>query len=252
MFALAGRGALDIEGLGYEAAAALLDATVIADEGELFTLDEDKLLQTQLFTTKAGTMSANGKRLLDNLGVAKTRPLWRVLVALSIRHVGPTAARALATEFGDLDAIRAASEEQLAAVEGVGPTIAAAVVEWFGVDWHREIVEKWRDAGVRMVDERDASIERNLTGLTIVVTGSLDGFSRDQAKEAILLRGGKASGSVSKKTSFVVAGEAPGSKYEKAIELGVTVLDENGFRTLLAEGPEAVAQGDDEGAGADA
>src|SRR6185312_1852205 len=122
-------------------------------------------------------------------------------------------------EFGDLDAIRAASEEQLAAVEGVGPTIAAAVVEWFGVDWHREIVEKWRDAGVRMVDERDASIERNLTGLTIVVTGSLDGFSRDQAKEAILLRGGKASGSVSKKTSFVVAGEAPGSKYEKAIEL---------------------------------
>ena len=241
VFALAGRGALDIEGLGYEAAAALLDATVIADEGDLFTLDEDKLLQTQLFTTKAGTMSANGKRLLDNLGVAKTRPLWRVLVALSIRHVGPTAARALATEFGDLDAIRAASEEQLAAVEGVGPTIAAAVVEWFGVDWHREIVEKWRAAGVRMVDERDASIERNLTGLTIVVTGSLDGFSRDQAKEAILLRGGKASGSVSKKTSFVVAGEAPGSKYDKAIELGVPVLDEDGFRTLLAEGPEAVA-----------
>ena len=248
VFALSGRGALDIEGLGYEAAAGLLDAKVITDEGDLFTLDEEKLLQTQLFTTKAGTVSANGKRLLANLGVAKTRPLWRVLVALSIRHVGPTAARALATEFGDLDAIRAASEEQLAAVEGVGPTIAAAVVEWFGVDWHRDIVEKWRAAGVRMVDERDASIERNLTGLTIVVTGSLDGFSRDQAKEAILLRGGKASGSVSKKTSFVVAGEAPGSKYDKAIELGVPVLDEDGFRTLLAEGPEGVtpsAEGED-------
>ncbi|HEY5853474.1 MAG TPA: NAD-dependent DNA ligase LigA [Aldersonia sp.] len=248
VFHLAGRGALDIEGLGYEAAVALLDAKVITDEGDLFTLDEDKLLQTQLFTTKAGTLSANGRRLLDNLGTAMGRPLWRVLVALSIRHVGPTAARALATEFGDLDAIRAASEEQLAAVEGVGPTIAAAVVEWFGVDWHRDIVEKWRTAGVRMADERDASIDRNLTGLTIVVTGSLDGFSRDQAKEAILLRGGKASGSVSKKTSFVVAGEAPGTKYDKAIELGVPVLDEAGFRGLLAGGPEAVTPAAEESA----
>lgn len=238
VFHVAGRGAFDIEGLGYEAGIALLQAGVITDEGDLFTLTADQLLRTELFTTKAGELSANGKRLLANLGKAKSQPLWRVLVALSIRHVGPTAARALAGEFGSLDAIIAASEAELAAVEGVGPTIAAAVIEWFEVDWHLAIVDKWRAAGVRMVDERDAGIERTLEGLSIVVTGSLTGFSRDEAKEAILTRGGKAAGSVSKKTSYVVAGDAPGSKYDKAIELGVPVLDEDGFRKLLADGPE--------------
>jgi DNA ligase (NAD+) len=238
VFHVAGRGAFDIEGLGYEAGIALLQSDVITDEGDLFTLTEDDLLRTELFTTKAGELSANGKRLLANLGRAKAQALWRVLVALSIRHVGPTAARALAGEFGSLDAIEAASEEQLAAVEGVGPTIAAAVVEWFTVDWHRAIVAKWRAAGVRMADERDTSIERTLDGLSIVVTGSLTGFSRDEAKEAILARGGKAAGSVSKKTAYVVAGDAPGSKYDKAIELGVPVLDEDGFRRLLDSGPE--------------
>jgi DNA ligase (NAD+) len=237
VFHVAGRGAFDIEGLGYEAATALLAGGVITDEGDLFTLTADDLLRTALFTTKAGELSANGKRLLANLDKAKAQPLWRVLVALSIRHVGPTAARALATEFGSLDAIVEASEEQLAAVEGVGPTIAAAVVEWFTVDWHRAIVDKWRAAGVRMADERDASVERTLEGLSIVVTGSLPGFSRDQAKEAIIARGGKAASSVSKKTAYVVAGDAPGSKYDKAVELGVPILDEDGFRTLLAEGP---------------
>ena len=237
VFHAAGRGAFDIEGLGYEAGTALLQAGVITDEGELFGLTAEDLLRTELFTTKAGELSANGKRLLANLGKAKSQPLWRVLVALSIRHVGPTAARALAGEFGSLDAIIAASEAELAAVEGVGPTIAAAVIEWFEVDWHRAIVDKWRAAGVRMADERDAGIERTLEGLSIVVTGSLTGFSRDEAKEAILVRGGKAAGSVSKKTSYVVAGDAPGSKYDKAIELGVPVLDEDGFRTLLADGP---------------
>lgn len=188
LFHLAGRGAFDIEGLGYEAATALLAAQVIPDEGDLFTLTADDLLRTELFTTKKGELSANGKRLLANLTKAKEQPLWRVLVALSIRHVGPTAARALATEFGSLEAIEAASEEELAAVEGVGPTIAAAVKDWFTVDWHRAIVDKWRAAGVRMADERDASIERTLEGLSIVVTGSLAGFSRDQAKEAIIAR----------------------------------------------------------------
>lgn len=237
VFHVAGRGALDIEGLGYEAAIALLKAGVIADEGDLFTLTEDDLLRTELFRTKAGALSANGRRLLDNLDKAKTVALWRVLVALSIRHVGPTAARALATEFGSLDAIMSASTEQLAAVEGVGPTIAAALTEWFTVDWHRAIVDKWRAAGVRMADERDASVPRTLEGLTIVVTGSLTGFSRDDAKEAIIARGGKAAGSVSKKTDYVVAGDSPGSKYDKAVELGVPVLDEDGFRNLLAEGP---------------
>ncbi|ORA37626.1 NAD-dependent DNA ligase LigA [Mycobacterium aquaticum] len=237
VFHVAGRGAFDIEGLGYEAATALLAGGVITDEGDLFTLTAEDLLRTDLFTTKAGELSANGKRLLANLDKAKAQPLWRVLVALSIRHVGPTAARALATEFGSLDAIVEASEERLAAVEGVGPTIAAAVVEWFTVDWHRAIVDKWRAAGVRMADERDASVERTLEGLSIVVTGSLPGFSRDQAKEAIIARGGKAASSVSKKTAYVVAGDAPGSKYDKAVELGVPILDEDGFRTLLAEGP---------------
>jgi len=241
VFHVAGRGALDIEGLGYEAATALLAAGVIADEGDLFTLTEDGLLRTELFTTKSGGLSANGTRLLANLGTARAAPLWRVLVALSIRHVGPTAARALATEFASLDAIMSASTERLAAVEGVGPTIAAAVTEWFAVDWHRAIVDKWRAAGVRMADERDTSVPRTCEGLTVVVTGSLTGFSRDGAKEAIVARGGKAAGSVSKKTDFVVAGDAPGSKYDKAVELGVPILDEDGFRRLLAEGPSAQA-----------
>jgi DNA ligase (NAD+) len=236
VFHVAGRGAFDIEGLGYEAATALLKARVIDDEGDLFGLTEDDLLRTDLFTTKGGALSANGKRLLGNLDKAKKQPLWRVLVALSIRHVGPTAARALATEFGSLEAITSASTEQLAAVEGVGPTIAAAVTEWFTVDWHCLIVDKWRSAGVRMADERDASVPRTLEGLTIVVTGSLPGFSRDEAKEAILTRGGKAAGSVSKKTDYVIAGDSPGSKYDKAVELGLSILNEDGFRKLLADG----------------
>jgi len=240
VFHVASRGALDIEGLGYEAGIALLQAKVIDDEGDLFTLTEDDLLRTELFRTKSGGLSANGKRLLANLREAKSRPLWRVLVALSIRHVGPTAARALATEFGSLDAIMSASTEQLAAVEGVGPTIAEAVKEWFSVDWHRAIIEKWRAAGVRMADERDTSVPRTLEGLTVVVTGSLTGFSRDDAKEAIVARGGKAAGSVSKKTDYVVAGDSPGSKYDKAVELGVPILDEEGFRKLLEQGPAGI------------
>lgn len=237
VFHLAGRGGLDIEGLGYEAATALLGAAVIADEGDLFALTAGDLSTADFFRTKDGVLSANATRLLTNLEQAKDRPLWRILVALSIRHVGPTAARALATAFGSLDAIMAADQEQLANVEGVGPTIATALREWFEVDWHRAIVDKWRAAGVRMADERDAGIEPTLAGLTIVVTGSLADFSRDGAKEAIILRGGKAAGSVSKKTSFLVAGDAPGSKFEKAVELGVPVLDEDGFRQLLAQGP---------------
>ncbi len=241
VFHVAGRGAFDIEVLGYEAATALLAAGVIGDEGDLFDLTEESLTRTDLFRTKAGALSANGRRLLDNLGRAKDQPLWRVLVGLSIRHVGPTAARALAARFGSLDAVRSASEEELAAADGVGPTIARAVVEWFDVDWHRTIVDKWAAAGVRMEDERDESIHRNLEGMSIVVTGSLDHYSRDDAKEAILARGGKAASSVSKKTAFVVVGEAPGSKHDKALQLGVPVLDEAGFTVLLEQGPEAAS-----------
>jgi DNA ligase (NAD+) len=248
VFHRAGRGAFDDEVLGYEAGTALLDAGVIEDEGDIFSLSEADLLRVPLFqrAPKKGEegpqLTANGARLLANLADAKDRPLWRVLVALSIRHVGPTAARALATEFGSLDAIREASLEQLAGVEGVGMTIAEAVHAWFDVDWHREITEKWRRAGVRMYDEVDASVPRTLEGLSVVVTGSLSGFSRDQAKEAIVGHGGKATSSVSKNTDFVVVGDSPGSKYDKATSLGVPVLDEAGFRTLLDRGPDAARE----------
>ncbi|QFU87123.1 NAD-dependent DNA ligase LigA [Amycolatopsis sp. YIM 10] len=242
LFHLAGRGAFDIEVLGYEAASALLESGAVADEGDVFDLDEARLSEVELFRTKAGELSANARRLLANLDSAKDRPLWKVIVGLSIRHVGPTAAQALAREFGSLELIEQATEEQLADVDGVGPTIAHAVQEWFEVDWHREVVEKWRRAGVRMEEERDTSIPRNLEGLSIVVTGSLDTFSRDEAKEVIMARGGKAAGSVSKKTAFVVVGDSPGTKYDKAVQLKVPVLDENGFRVLLDRGPEAAAE----------
>jgi len=242
IFHVAGRGAFDIEVLGYEAAVALLGAGVVTDEGDLFALDEDALLQVDLFRTKAGALSANGGKLLANLETVKDRPLWRVLVALSIRHVGPTAAQALARELRSMDAIEAADEERLAAVDGVGPTIAAAVREWFAVGWHREVVDKWRAAGVRMQEPVDESVPRNLEGLSIVVTGSLESFSRDEAAEAIMERGGRSAGSVSKKTAFVVVGDAPGSKYDKAVQLKVPVLDEDGFRVLLARGPDAARE----------
>jgi DNA ligase (NAD+) len=239
LFHLAGRGAFDIEVLGYEAATALLESGVVADEGDIFDLDEEKLRQVDLFRLKSGELSANGKRLLANLEAAKDRPLWRVLVALSIRHVGPTAAQALAREFGSMQRIQEATEEELSAVDGVGPTIGRSVREWFTVDWHQEVVRKWAAAGVRMEDERDESVPRHLEGLSIVVTGTLQNYSRDEAKEAIMARGGRAAGSVSKKTAFVVVGDSPGSKYDKAVQLKIPVLDDEGFTVLLQEGPEA-------------
>ena len=177
--------------------------------------------------------------MFEQIEQAKSQPLWRVLVALSIRHVGPTAARALAQHLVSMEAIRSATTEELAAVEGVGPVIAESVREWFDDDdnaWRRDIVDRWAADGVRMEDERDASIDKTLEGLTVVVTGSLDGFSRDETKEAILSRGGKASGSVSKKTDYVVVGANAGSKEDKARELGLTILDEAGFRRLLETG----------------
>ncbi|MGC0143315.1 NAD-dependent DNA ligase LigA [Pseudactinotalea sp. Z1732] len=253
LFALAGRGAFDIEALGWEGAGALLTSEVLTDEADLFDLTPEKLRTVPLYTRTAKktdpeeavlagrVLSASGEKLLANLQQAKTAPLWRVLVALSIRHVGPTAARALAAHFGSLDAIRAAGVEELAAVEGVGPTIAEALVEWFSHDWHVAIVDRWSAAGVVMADERDESVTRTLEGLTVVVTGSMEHFTRDGAKEAIVTRGGRAAGSVSKKTDFVVVGPGAGSKEAKARELGRPILDEAGFEALLAGGPEAVA-----------
>jgi DNA ligase (NAD+) len=240
-----GRGALDIEILGWKAAIALLDSGVIGDEGDLFTLDEAALAQSRFFTKADGTLSANSAKFLAALEAAKSRPLWRVLVALSIRHVGPTAAEALARQFRSIPAIIDADEEALAAADDVGPTIAAAVREWFAEDWRRAIVDKWAAAGVRMMDEVADEGPRPLEGVSVVVTGSLERWSRDEATLAIQNLGGKVSGSVSKKTGFVVVGDSPGSKYEKAVSLGVPILDEAGFAVLLEQGPEparAVAQ----------
>jgi len=244
LFHLASRGALDIEVLGYEAVVALLDCGLVADEGDVFALTADKLATCPFFVNKAGGLKVNAQALLLNLAEAKSRPLWRVLVALSIRHVGPTAARALAEAFGSLDAIAAASADALAIVEGVGPTIAASVIEWFAVDWHVAIVGKWRSAGVQLATpgfDPSAASSRLLAGVTVVITGTLPGFTRDEAAEAVRAAGGKVSSSVSKKTNFVVAGENAGSKYDKAVELGVPILNEDTFRALLASGPEAVS-----------
>jgi DNA ligase (NAD+) len=185
-------------------------------------------------------LSKTGSELLAQLEVAKTRPLWRVLVALSIRHVGPTAARALAQAFGSVDAIAAASQEELAQVDGVGPVIASAIKEWFAVDWHQAIIEAWRAAGVTLAQAPTDRLEPTLAGLTVVVTGTLEGFTREGAKEAIVARGGKAAGSVSKLTDYVVVGPGAGSKEAKARELGRPILDEAQFTKLLEGGPAAL------------
>jgi DNA ligase (NAD+) len=268
LFYVAGRSALDIEALGYQAAVALTQPLApaepaVRDEGDLFHLTIEQLLPITVMQrdpetglpkedpetgeAKIVTFFANTKgepkktalALLANLEVAKTRPLWRILVALSIRHVGPTAAQALAREFRSLDRIASAAEEELAAVEGVGPTIAASVIEWFAVDWHREIVEKWRSAGVRLAEADAETGPRPLEGISVVITGTLASYSRDGAIEAVQRLGGKVTGSVSKKTAFVVAGENPGSKYDKAVALGISILDEEGLRILLEHGPDA-------------
>jgi DNA ligase (NAD+) len=238
---VAGRGAFDIEVMGYEAADALLQCGLVADEGDLFHLSAERLSTCPFFTRKDGELSTNATKLLQNIETVKSRPLWRVLVALSIRHVGPTAAQALARELRSMDRIVGSSEVELAAVEGVGPTIARALGEWFAVPWHRAVVDKWRAAGVGLEEDTAEDGPRPLAGLTVVITGSLRDYSRDSATEAVQNRGGKVSGSVSKKTSFLVAGENPASKYDKAAALGVPILDDAGFDVLLADGVDAAA-----------
>lgn len=233
IFYIGSRSALDIDVLGYEAAQALLSDQIIEDESDLFALTAEQLSNSDFFRKKDGAPGANVEKLLAALQEAKIRPLWRVLVALSIRHVGPTAAQALATSFGSMDAISNASAEELANVEGVGPTIADAVVEWFGQEWHRAIVSKWADAGVRMVNESAAFLPQTLAGLTFVVTGGLESFNRDEISEVIASHGGKASSSVSGKTSYLLVGADPGSKLAKAQELGVPIIDEATFKKML-------------------
>ncbi|MGC2975947.1 NAD-dependent DNA ligase LigA [Brevibacterium sp. FAM 25378] len=265
IFYLASRAAFDIEALGEEAALALTapaepDTPPLTSEVFLFDLTPDDLADVKIWRNKKvkgvetgerelvpyfytretakkpSAPSANTKKLFDELEKAKDQDLWRVLVALSIRHVGPTAARTLASKFRSLDVIRDAGLEELSAVDGIGPTIAASIRAWFEIDWHNEIVDTWKAAGVRMEDEEVESSAQTLDGLTIVATGSLSTFTRDGIKEAILGAGGKAAGSVSKKTDYVVAGENAGSKLEKAESLGVPVLDEDQFRVLLETG----------------
>ncbi|RRD07018.1 NAD-dependent DNA ligase LigA [Arachnia propionica] len=255
LFALAARGAFDIEALGAVGARDLLESGLLIDEGGLFTLTADDLVRTSVYSSRSGGVNATGWKLLENLEAVKQQPLWRVLVALSIRNVGPTAARALASRFGSIERIREASVEELADTEGVGAVIAQSLKDWFEVDWHVAIVESWAAAGVTMADELpeapdtdepagSADDMQTLAGLTVVVTGSLEGFTRDGAKEAILARGGKAAGSVSRRTNFVVVGENAGSKAAKAEELGLPILDEAGFVRLLELGPAGLSGGD--------
>ncbi|MGW4053098.1 NAD-dependent DNA ligase LigA [Streptomyces sp. NPDC004779] len=273
LFFLAGRQCLDIENFGAVAAAALTRPLEpaeppLTDEGDLFDLTIERLLPIKayvldadsglpkrdpktgeekivtVFANQKGEPRKNALAMLANIEAAKTRPLARFINGLSIRHVGPVAAEALAREFRSLERIEQATEEELAAVDGVGGIIAAAVKQWFSEEWHREIVRKWRAAGITLEDEGAGEDEgpRPLEGLTVVVTGTLEQFTRDGAKESLQSRGAKVTGSVSKKTSFVVVGENPGSKYDKAMQLKVPVLDEDGFRILLEQGPEAARE----------
>jgi DNA ligase (NAD+) len=268
VFYLAGRRSLDIEGLGYVAATALTQPLEpheppLKDEGDLFGLTIEELLPIRsyvldqdtglpkrdpetgepkivtFFANQKGEPKKNALAMLENIAAARERQLARIITGLSIRHVGPVAAAALAREFRDLDRIKDAAEEELAAVDGVGGTIAASVKQWFAEDWHLEIIRKWRDAGVVFTEEGSDEGPRPLEGLTVVVTGTLSTYTRDGAKEALGSQGAKVTGSVSKKTDFVVVGDNPGSKFDKAVQLKVPVLDEDGFAVLLADGPEA-------------
>ena len=234
IYYIGSRAALDIDVLGYEAAVALLDAKIITDESDLFAVTKEKLMTSEFFTKKDGEAGANVEKLLAALEGAKTRPLWRILVALSIRHVGPTAAQALANSFGSMNAISKASAEELANIDGLGDTIAQSITDWFDVDWHKSIVRKWESAGVVMVAQAAAQLPQTLAGLTFVVTGGLESFTRDGIAETIAAHGGKASSSVSKKTDYVLVGSDPGSKLAKAQELGVPVIDESRFKQILS------------------
>jgi DNA ligase (NAD+) len=234
IYYIGSRAALDIDVLGYEAAVALLDAKIITDESDLFAVTKEKLMTSEFFTKKDGKAGANVEKLLAALDGAKGRPLWRILVALSIRHVGPTAAQALASNFGSMKAISDATAEELAKIDGVGETIAQSITDWFAIDWHRAIVSKWEKAGVIMVAQAAAQLPQTLLGLTFVVTGGLESFTRDSIAETIVAHGGKAASSVSKKTDYVLVGSDPGSKLAKATELGVPVIDETRFKQILS------------------
>jgi DNA ligase (NAD+) len=231
----AGRGALDIEGLGEERVRQFVDAGLLEDAADIYALTVERLVPLE----RIGERSA--QLLVTGVEGSKQRPLWRVLVGLGINHVGPTAAQALSIAFADLDVIMHASEAELTAIDGVGPTIAQSLASWFSIDRNRRLIERLREAGVNFEGEEGSSLEvvdASLAGMTFVLTGSLERRSRDEAAAEIAARGGKVTGSVSKKTSYVVVGESPGSKLAKAEELGVTILDEQAFDALLAQGDQ--------------
>ena len=234
IYYIGSRAALDIDVLGLEAAIALLTDQIITDESDLFDLSTESLTRSEFFTKKDGSTGKNTEKLLAALEVAKARPLWRIIVALSIRHVGPTAAQSLANNFGSMDAISKASVTELSDIDGLGETIAQSIVEWFAVDWHRDIIAKWQKAGVIMQAQASADLPQTLANLTFVVTGGLESFTRDSIAERITAHGGKVVASVSKKTDYVLVGSDPGSKLAKAQELGVTIIDEARFLELLA------------------
>ncbi len=234
IYYIGSRAALDIDVLGYEAATALLSAGIITDEADLFDLTSEKLATSDFFTKKDGTPGLNGEKLLVALERAKQAPLWRILVALSIRHVGPTAAQALATHCASIERISHSTATELAEIDGVGATTAETIIEWFNVDWHQGIIAKWAAAGVRMHQGEVAQLPQTLEGLTFVVTGGLVSFTRDSISETISAHGGKPASAVSKKTDYVLVGADPGSKLAKAQELGVKIIDEAKFKELLA------------------
>jgi DNA ligase (NAD+) len=234
IYYIGSRAALDIDVLGLEAAIALLNDQIITDESDLFALTSKDLTRSEFFTKKDGSTGKNTEKLLAGLESAKTRPLWRIIVALSIRHVGPTAAQSLANHFGSMDAIAKADVAELSNIDGLGETIAQSIVEWFAVDWHRQIIAKWESAGVVMQAQAALDVPQTLADLTFVVTGGLENFTRDSIAETITAHGGKAASAVSKKTDYVLVGTDPGSKLAKAQELGVKVIDEARFLELLA------------------
>lgn len=247
------RGALDVEVLGEVAAAELTrrdgeSAALLDTEAALFELGIEDLLRSDYFRKRDGTPSKDAETLLAELEKAKTKPLWRLIVSLNIRHVGPVAARALADWFGSLEAIRQASVDELAQVEGVGLTIAQSVSSWFELEWHREIVDRWAVAGVQweIAGHQGAGAAQTaggvLAGLTVVATGALEGFTREGAKEAIIAAGGKAASGVSKNTDYVAAGPGAGSKLAKAEALGIPVLTAAQFALLVSEGPSALSR----------
>jgi len=244
IYYIGSRVALDIDVLGYEAASALLEDKLITDESDLFALTETDLMKSRFFQKKVKkefVAAKNISKLLEGLEDAKSKPLWRILVALSIRHVGPIAAQGISKKFGSIEAITSASVEELAVTDGVGEVIAQSIIEWFAVDWHQEIISKWKKAGVKMVEiVKESSEPQTLTGLVFVVTGTFGNLKRDDIFEMIESRGGKRTNAVSANTNYLIAGEAAGSKLAKAEELGVRVLNESEFKTLLAKGPAAL------------